>query len=113
MNKTAVIISLVIIVLSGNKKTFRQADKPQYTSAVPKYTFSKTLFEQEEELKLNPIVQRFAESYKKLSVESYMPIYHFSNLETRQALCASVRPNREDSKSVSNRTQGGAAELIS
>jgi beta-fructofuranosidase len=52
-----------------------------YTSKVPKYSFSNTLAEQEAEVKNNPLILRFAESRKKLATDKYRPIYHYVNPE--------------------------------
>lgn len=76
-------ILLYFIVLFACNRSYGQADKPPYISAVPKYTFSAILEEQNQELESNPIVQRFADSRKKLSVDRYMPIYHYSSPEGR------------------------------
>jgi hypothetical protein len=46
-------------------------------SKVPKFNFAKTLPEQEEQLKSNPLMLRFAESRSKLTSEPFRPIYHF------------------------------------
>ena len=54
---------------------------PDYTSSVPKYTFATTLAEQEAQLKTNPMLQRFAESRKRLAGDRYRPIYHYVNPE--------------------------------
>ena len=48
---------------------------------MPKYTFSTTLAQQEEELKSNPLMLRIIESRKKLSGDKYRPIYHYVNPE--------------------------------
>jgi len=83
MKCKAVIIQWIIIVLFGSNTSSGQADKPPYISAVPKYTFSKTLVGQEQELKANPMVEHFADSRKKLSTDRYRPIYHFCGPEGR------------------------------
>jgi beta-fructofuranosidase len=59
-----------------------QADQPPYLSPVPKYTFSKTLPQQLEELKANPLLRRFAESRKKQAADRYRPLYHFVSPES-------------------------------
>ena len=51
------------------------------TSTVPKYTFAKTLAEQEDQLKSNPMMERFAASRKSLSSDPYRPTYHYVNPE--------------------------------
>ena len=55
--------------------------KPDYTSRVPKYTFSETLEEQEAELAANPMMQRFAESRARLAADPHRPLYHYVNPE--------------------------------
>jgi len=52
-----------------------------YTSIVPRFTFADTLEEQEEQLKTNPMLQRFIESRKKMSGDPHRPIYHYVNPE--------------------------------
>lgn len=63
-------------------KLSAQPNKPPYLSPVPKYTFSKTLPEQENELKNNPLLKRFAASRKKQSTDHYRPLYHFVSPES-------------------------------
>lgn len=53
-----------------------------YTSLVPKYTFSSTLKEQESELKDNPLTARMADARSKLSSDKFRPIYHYVNPES-------------------------------
>jgi len=60
-----------------------EAAQPNYTSRVPKYTFADTLEGQEAQLKVNPLMQRFAESRAKLAGDCYRPIYHYVNPEGR------------------------------
>ena len=55
---------------------------PDYTSKVPKFTFGKTLKEQEAQLKNNPLILRFRESRKKMAGDPYRPIYHFVSPES-------------------------------
>lgn len=52
-----------------------------FASTVPKQKFSETLAEQEEELKTNPLMLRFAASRKKLAADRYRPAYHFVSPE--------------------------------
>lgn len=56
-------------------------EQPNYTSKVLQYFFPATLEAQEEALKTNPMMQRFAESRKEFSDDPYRPIYHFVNPE--------------------------------
>lgn len=55
----------------------RKVGEPDYTSRVPKFTFARTLAEQEAQLKTNPLMLRFAESRKRLAADRYRPMYHF------------------------------------
>lgn len=54
-----------------------------YASPVPRQVFSKTLAEQEEELKTNPQMLRFAASRKRLAADRYRPAYHFVSPESQ------------------------------
>ncbi len=56
---------------------------PDFTSRVPKFTFGRTLREQEAQLKTNPLILRFKESRKKMAGDPYRPIYHYINPEHR------------------------------
>ena len=51
------------------------------TSLVPKYTFAKTLEEQEAQLKENPLLQRMIASRKAKALDPHRPIYHYVNPE--------------------------------
>jgi len=80
----------LIFFLLGNQVQ-AQGDKTDFTSKVPQYNFPNTLEEQENVLKTNPLILRFAESRKKLSADPYRPIYHFvspeGNLNDPNGLC--------------------------
>lgn len=52
-----------------------------YTSKVPKFSFSTELKEQEKELKNNLLVKRFQKSRKELSADKHRPYYHFISPE--------------------------------
>ncbi len=60
-----------------------QQTPPDYTSIVPRYTFSTTLEEQEQELRTNPLLMRFKESRQKMSGDPHRPVYHYVNPEGR------------------------------
>jgi len=61
-----------------------QVYTPPYTSATPKFTFGKTLKEQEDQLKNNPLILRFAQSRKALlAANPNRPIYHMFAAEGR------------------------------
>jgi len=91
MKQTTTRLKLFVIFLLVSYYSSGQADKPPYISPVPKFTFQKTLAEQEEQLKTNPLMLRFAESRKRLSSDPYRPIYHFvspeSTLNDPNGLC--------------------------
>ncbi|QMU29465.1 glycoside hydrolase family 32 protein [Adhaeribacter radiodurans] len=72
---------LSLVILFGYHPLFAQPDKPPYVSAVPKFTFGKTLKEQEAQLKTNPLMLRLEESRKKLAGDQFRPIYHYVNPE--------------------------------
>lgn len=52
-----------------------------YPSKTPKFTFSETLAEQEQELADNLLIRRFAESRKALANDPHRPRYHFVSPE--------------------------------
>lgn len=91
MKKFALSILLFLVSLLTTPYLLAQADKPPYISPVPKFTFGRTLAEQEEQLKTNLLVLRFADSRKKQSKDPYRPIYHFvspeSSLNDPNGLC--------------------------
>ncbi len=53
-----------------------------HASVTPKFTFAETLAEQEEQLKTNPLMRRFAKSRKRLAADRYRPAYHFVTPES-------------------------------
>jgi len=85
------LLHFFVLILFANHFASGQADKPPYLSPVPKFTFAKTLAEQEEQLKTNALILRFAASRKRLSSDPYRPIYHFvspeSSLNDPNGLC--------------------------
>ncbi len=62
-----------------------------YPSRVPKFHFAETLDKQEEQLRTNPMLQRFADSRCQLSDDRHRPLYHFvspeSTLNDPNGLC--------------------------
>jgi len=54
----------------------------RFPSPVPRQVFSQTLAEQEEELKTNALMLRFAKSRQKLAADPYRPAYHFDSPES-------------------------------
>ncbi len=91
MKRDTISLFLVVGFLLTAHYSLGQADKPPYISPVPKFTFAKTLAEQEEQLKTNPLMLRFAKSRKRLASDPYRPIYHFispeSTLNDPNGLC--------------------------
>ena len=76
---------LLSSVLSANAKLNVTPNKPvpeTYPSPVPRQVFSPTLAEQEQELKTNVLMLRFAESRQKLAADPYRPAYHFDSPES-------------------------------
>jgi beta-fructofuranosidase len=76
-----IVLFAVGIGTTIGQQTVSSVNSTDYTSKVPKFTFSNTLGEQEAELKTNPLLLRFAESRKKLATEKFRPIYHYINPE--------------------------------
>ena len=73
-------------VPSGNALltvTAKSAPPEQYASPTPRQVFSQTLAGQEEELKTNVLMLRFAASRKKLAADRYRPAYHFVSPESQ------------------------------
>ena len=71
-----------LVPVRGGLAARRQAGT-DFTSRVPKYTFPRTLAEQQEQLKTNPLILRFKESRRKMAGDPYRPIYHYVNPENR------------------------------
>lgn len=67
----------------GGFQIHAQANEPPYVSPVPKFTFAETLEAQQEQLKTNALMLRFAASRKKFSSDKYRPVYHFVSPESR------------------------------
>ena len=78
-------VALVTACMTGFGPVSRSLaqKQPDRTSRVPKYTFADTLERQEEQLKTNPLMLRFAESRKKMAGDPHRPIYHYVNPEHR------------------------------
>jgi len=73
---------LVSVSLTALLTNILAATEP-YPSPVPRQVFSGTLAEQEEELKTNAQMLRFAASRKKLAADRYRPAYHFVSPESQ------------------------------
>ena len=59
------------------------AERTDYTSLVPQYSFSETLAEQESELQANPLLQRLLAYRGRYEGDPHRPIYHYVNPENR------------------------------
>jgi beta-fructofuranosidase len=78
----AIAASALLAAVFGPRGGFAaEQDQHKWVSKVPKFTFAETLEEQEQQLKTNPLILRFAESRKKLAADRYRPIYHYVNPE--------------------------------
>ncbi len=81
--KTKILNLLTVILgLTSAETLLAQADQPPYKSPVPFYKFSTTLSSQQEELKSNGLMERFANSRKKQEQDPYRPFYHFVSPES-------------------------------
>ena len=84
-------VSTLLALLPGFQVVNSQVKIPDYTSKVPKFIFANTLSEQEDQLKTNPLILRFAASRRRQAVDRYRPIYHFvspeSTLNDPNGLC--------------------------
>lgn len=74
-----VLLFFLLIVFSSG--IFAQT--PDYTSKVPKSDYANTLEEQQEQLKTDPMLQRFQKSRKELLKDPHHPLYHFVSPENR------------------------------
>lgn len=91
VSKLRYLIFIAVLTFLGVSPLYSQEKLPDYTSKVPKYVFSNTVSEQENQLKTNPLMIRFAESRKRQAVDRFRPIYHFvspeSTLNDPNGLC--------------------------
>ncbi len=67
------------------KASFKGAtpEPKDYVSKVPKYTFANTLEEQQQQLAVNPLLERFRASRAKILKDPHHPLYHFTSPENR------------------------------
>ena len=90
-SKIQIPIIASITAFMGLQMVNGQDKLPDYTSKVPIFVFANTLAEQENQLKTNPLMLRFAESRKRQTSDKYRPIYHFvspeSTLNDPNGLC--------------------------
>lgn len=74
-----------LLVINSSSGLFAQAEliveKGQFPSATPQYKFGTTLEQQEAQLKNNALIERFAQSRKKLAADRYRPLFHFVSPE--------------------------------
>ena len=81
--------SVVVGPVSSGSATLNVTPKPKqlvperFRSPVPRQIFSETLAAQEQELKTNAQMLRFAASRKKLAADRYRPAYHFVSPESQ------------------------------
>ena len=61
----------------------RKPDPEPYPSQTPRAVFSTTLAAQEQELRTNELMLRFAASRKRLAADRYRPAYHFVSPESQ------------------------------
>lgn len=83
MNSRTLLISGMGVLLTLAVITPTSAQKSR-VSKVPSYSFSSSLKKQEQELRENPLLKRYAESRKRLdSLDRHRPAYHFISPEGR------------------------------
>lgn len=86
MQRTTRILASIVLVASTSQayRALAQQSPPvPNASKTPHYTFSNTLAEQLEELKTNPLLQRFHASRVAKAGDPHRPIYHYVNPEGR------------------------------
>jgi len=76
-----VIVTMLLVGLGSERRSFAEEEKPDYTSRAPRYTFADTLQEQEAQLKANPLLLRMAASRKRQAGDAFRPIYHYVSAE--------------------------------
>ena len=85
--KNVFILRFIFIFLAGifisQGRSIAQDRTEGNKSPVPKYSFSSTLEQQEDELETNPMMLRFKESRIKMAGDPYRPIYHYVNPEAK------------------------------
>jgi len=82
--KLAAVVGIALCGLSGIAragKALKVEPSGRYKSLTPRYIFADTLAEQEEQLKTNELMLRFAASRKKHASTPYRPAYHFVSPE--------------------------------
>src|SRR4051812_9995776 len=80
--QSLILVLLLLVTFPGfGQMQNNQVAAPDYTSKVPKFTFSSSLQEQQQELKTNPLILRFAASRRQLEGDKFRPIYHYVNPE--------------------------------
>ncbi|MCX6327818.1 MAG: glycoside hydrolase family 32 protein [Bacteroidia bacterium] len=84
-------VLLLLTLIGTERMALGQLSSPDYTSKVPKFVFANILAEQENQLKTNPLMIRFAESRKRQANDRFRPVYHFvspeSTLNDPNGLC--------------------------
>lgn len=56
--------------------------RPDNISLVPRFRFADKLKDQEAQLDANPLLQRFAESRRRMAADPYRPLYHYVSPES-------------------------------
>ena len=79
----SLVIGLLLIAfeISAQSLAKLKVEEGPFISPTPQYIFGNTLEEQEEQLKTNPLMLRFAESREKMVIDPYRPLYHFVSPE--------------------------------
>ena len=77
------LLSFATGAFSDNLLRAQQKATQDYTSAVPRFEFSDTLAQQEEELAANPLLERFTISRARNLQDPLHPIYHYVAPENR------------------------------
>jgi beta-fructofuranosidase len=72
---------IIFLIASGMIRLEAQEAENDYTSKVPRYTFSTSMDEQEAELEANPLLQRMNNVRESMAGDPYRPVYHYINPE--------------------------------
>ena len=76
-------LSAIALAMPGGVVLGDGQEKIANLSKVPRYRFADTLAEQEQQLKDNPLLERFRRSREKLHKDPHVPLYHFVSPEHR------------------------------
>jgi beta-fructofuranosidase len=79
---TALLMMAALTVASAaDTDSSSSAERRDYTSRAPRFTFATGLQEQESQLQENPLLQQFRDARRKLTEDPFRPAYHFSSPE--------------------------------